>query len=40
MIFNEIKFGTKGNSSQNDTDSIYSAEDVVAVEVVMLILCI
>ena len=36
-IFNEIKFGTKCSSSQNDTYSIY-IEEVVTVEVVVLIL--
>lgn len=39
-IFNEIKFGTKGSSSQNSRDSIYNIEDVVAMDIVVLLLCI
>lgn len=39
-IFNEIKFGTKGSSSQNSRDSIYNIEDVVAVGIVALLLYI
>lgn len=37
-IFNEVKFGTKGSSSQNSRDSIYNMEDVVAVDIVVLLL--
>lgn len=39
-IFNEIKFATKGGSSQNNRDSIYNIEDVVIVDIVVLLLYI
>lgn len=39
-IINEVKFGTKGSSSQNSKDSIYNIEDVVTVHIVVLLLYI
>lgn len=40
IFLNEIKFGTKGGSSQNNRDSIYNVEDVVIVDIVVLLLYI
>lgn len=39
-IINEVKFGTKGSSSQNSKDSICNIEAVVTVHIVVLLLYI